>query len=90
MTSTTLTISAARRLAAASPAFGCAIYYRAYDEDGALVDRAHTPASTGTYNMRLIVEHLEAGRRVEIREGSDDGLVRFTFTAIEPGVGAAI
>ena len=87
MTSTTLTISAARNLAA-SPVSG-ATYYRVFDGSRE-IDRGHVPAMFRAWPIDITVDHLELGRTVELREGAADAPVAHRFTAIAPGVRAAI
>jgi hypothetical protein len=87
VTTSTLTISAARNLAAAGAS--SATYYRAFDGD-VEVDRGHIPAAHRSWPVDATIAHLEAGRTVELREGAADGRVAHRFTAIDPGVRAAI
>lgn len=84
---TTLTVRAARELAADAPEG--ATYYRAY-EAGAEVDRGHTSGSRRLWDMESICEHLEAGRRVELRTGSCDGEPLMVLEGIHPRVRASI
>jgi hypothetical protein len=86
-TPTALTVSAARRLAADAPTG--ATYYRAY-ENGAEVDRGHTSASRRLWDMESICDHLEAGRRVELRTGSCDGEPLMVLKGIHPRARASI
>lgn len=86
-TPTFLSISAARHLAADAPAG--ATYYRAY-ELGAEVERGHTSGSRRLWDMESICEHLEAGRRVELRTGSCDGEPLMVLEGIHPRARASI
>lgn len=82
-----LTIAAARMLAARAPS--CATYYRAF-EAGKMIERWHKSAGYRCYDLDGVIGHLEAGRRVEVREAAAEGVPVYILEGIADGVRASI